>query len=181
MDCSTPGLPVYHQLPEFTQTHVHRVGDIIQPSHPLSPSPPAFNLSQHQGLLQWVRAAWYLSLNTLRVFPWGSECVLFQKAVQGIWLMTERWRWVPISKAFPQFQCPVMAVWGKWHLLSWSIGNVAGEYQEHLEQDFAISPRLEFYLIFHYSKTTSMNLQIIMLREKKLTPKGYMLWPLPFI
>ena len=51
MDCSTPGLPVYHQLPEFTQTHVHRVGDDIQPSHPLSsPSPPAFNLSQHQGL-----------------------------------------------------------------------------------------------------------------------------------
>ena len=51
MDCSTPGLPVYHQLPEFTQTHVYPVGDAIQPSHPLSsPSPPAFNLSQHQGL-----------------------------------------------------------------------------------------------------------------------------------
>ena len=50
-DCSTPGLPVHHQLPEFTQTHVHCVGDAIQPSHPLSsPSPPAFNLSQHQGL-----------------------------------------------------------------------------------------------------------------------------------
>ena len=48
MDCSTPGLPVHHQLPEFTQTHVHRVGDAIQPSHPLlSPSPPAFNLFQH--------------------------------------------------------------------------------------------------------------------------------------
>ena len=55
MDCSTPGLPVHHQLPEFTQTHVHRVGDSIQPSHPLSsPSPPAFNLSQHQGLFQRV-------------------------------------------------------------------------------------------------------------------------------
>ena len=46
-----PGLPVHHQLPEFTQTHAHRVSDAIQPSHPLSsPSPPAFNLSQHQGL-----------------------------------------------------------------------------------------------------------------------------------
>ena len=55
MDCSTPGLPVHHQLPEFTQTHVHWVGDAIQPSHPLlSPSPPALNLSQHQGLFQWV-------------------------------------------------------------------------------------------------------------------------------
>ena len=52
MDCSTPGLPVHHQLPEFTQTHVHSVGDAIQPSHPLSfPSPPAFNLSQRQGIL----------------------------------------------------------------------------------------------------------------------------------
>ena len=49
MDCSTPGLPVHHQLPKFTQTHVHWVGDAIQPSCPLSsPSPPAFNLFQHQ-------------------------------------------------------------------------------------------------------------------------------------
>ena len=53
MNHSTPGFPVHHQLPEPTQTHVHRVGDAIQPSHPLfSPSPPAFNLSQHQGLFQ---------------------------------------------------------------------------------------------------------------------------------
>ena len=52
MNCSTPGLPVHHQLPEFTQTHVHRVSDAIQPSHPLSsPSPPAPNPSQHQSLL----------------------------------------------------------------------------------------------------------------------------------
>ena len=55
MDCSTPGIPVHHQLLEFTQTHVLWVGDAIQPSHPLlSPSPPAFNLSQHQGLFKWV-------------------------------------------------------------------------------------------------------------------------------
>ena len=55
MDCSTPGLPVHHQLPEFTQTHVHWVGDAIQPSHPLSsPSPPDLNLSQHQDLFKWV-------------------------------------------------------------------------------------------------------------------------------
>ena len=52
MNHSTPGLPVHHQLPEFTQTHIHRVSDAIQPSHPLSsPSPPAFNVSQHQCLL----------------------------------------------------------------------------------------------------------------------------------
>ena len=52
MDCSMPGLPVYHQLPDFTQTHAHRVSDAIQPSHLLSPSLPAFNLSQHQGLFK---------------------------------------------------------------------------------------------------------------------------------
>ena len=55
MDCSIPGFRVHHQLSELVQTHVHRLGDAIQPSHPLSPSPPpAFNLSQHQGLFQWV-------------------------------------------------------------------------------------------------------------------------------
>ena len=55
MDCSTPGFPVLHCLPEFAHTHVHWVGDVIQPSHPLSsPSPPALNLTQHQSLLQWV-------------------------------------------------------------------------------------------------------------------------------
>ena len=58
MNRSTPGLPVHHQLLEFTQTHVHWVGDAIQPSHPLlSPSPLAFNLSQHQGLFQWVSSS----------------------------------------------------------------------------------------------------------------------------
>ena len=51
MECSTPGFPVHHQLPELIQTHVHRVGDAIQPTHPLSsPSSPVFNISQHQGL-----------------------------------------------------------------------------------------------------------------------------------
>ena len=58
MDCSTPGFPVHHQLPELAQTHVHWVGEAIQPSHPLSsPSPLAFNLSQHQGLFQWVSSS----------------------------------------------------------------------------------------------------------------------------
>ena len=58
MNRSTPGLPVHHQLPEFTQTHVHGVSDAIQPSHPLSsPSPPAPNPSQHQSLFQWVSSS----------------------------------------------------------------------------------------------------------------------------
>ena len=62
MSCSTPGLPVQHQLPEPTQTHVHWVGDAIQPSHPLSsPSPPALSLSQHQGLFKWVRSSHHVA------------------------------------------------------------------------------------------------------------------------
>ena len=55
IDCSTLGFPVHHQLQQLTQTHVHRVSNAIQPSQPLSsPSPPTFNLSQHQGLFKWV-------------------------------------------------------------------------------------------------------------------------------
>ena len=58
MDCSMPGFPVHHQLTEFTQTHVRWVSDAIQPSNPLlSPSPPAFNLSQHQGLFKWLSSS----------------------------------------------------------------------------------------------------------------------------
>ena len=58
MNHSTPGLPVHHHLPKFSQTHVHQVGDAIQPSHPLSsPSPPAPNPSQHQTLFQWVNSS----------------------------------------------------------------------------------------------------------------------------
>ena len=65
MNCSTPGLPVHHQLPESTQTHVHWFGDAIQPSHPLSaPSPPALNISQHQGLFKWVSSShWSFSFS----------------------------------------------------------------------------------------------------------------------
>ena len=62
MDCRAPGLPVLHHLTELAQTHVHWVGDAIQPSHPLlSPSPPAFNLFQHQGLCQWVSSSHQVS------------------------------------------------------------------------------------------------------------------------
>ena len=62
IDCSMPGFPFHHQLLEFTQTHVHWVSDAIQPSHSLSsPSPPAFKLSQHQGLFQWVSSLYQVA------------------------------------------------------------------------------------------------------------------------
>ena len=73
MYCKTPGLPVHHQLPEFTQTHVQGVGDAIQPSHPLSsPSPPTINLSQHQGLFKRVSS----SLQVVKVLK-GSKYFSF--------------------------------------------------------------------------------------------------------
>ena len=73
MDCRMPGLPVHCQLLEFTQTHVHWVGDAIQPSHPLSSlSPPALNLSQHQGLFKWVSS----SHQVAKVFISASASVL---------------------------------------------------------------------------------------------------------
>ena len=81
MDHSTPGLPIHHQLPEFTQTQVQWVGDATQPSHSLlSPSPPAFNLSQHQGLFQWVSSLHQFSsvqsLSRVRLFVtwWIEAC-----------------------------------------------------------------------------------------------------------
>ena len=70
MNCSTPGFPVHHQLPEFTQTHVHWVGDAIQPSHPLSsPSPPAPNPSQHQSLFQWVNSSHEVAKYSFSISP----------------------------------------------------------------------------------------------------------------
>ena len=78
MNYSTSGLPAHHQLPESIQTHVYQVGDAIQPSHPLlSSSPPALNLSQHQGLFKWVSALrirwpkyWSFSFSTSQSFQW---------------------------------------------------------------------------------------------------------------
>ena len=62
MDCSRPGFPVHHHLPELAQTHVHSVSDAIQPSHPLlSPSPLALSLAQHQGLFQWVGSSHHVA------------------------------------------------------------------------------------------------------------------------
>ena len=70
MNRGTPGLPVHHQLPEFTQTHVHWVSDAIQPSHPLSSPSPAFNLSQHQGLFKWVSSSHHVA----KVLAFQLQC-----------------------------------------------------------------------------------------------------------
>ena len=85
MDCGTPGLPVYHQLPEFTQTHVHWVSDIIQPPHPLlSPSPPTFNLSR--GLFQWVS-----SLHQVAKLYCFSFSIILSNEYSGLIFFTMDW------------------------------------------------------------------------------------------
>ena len=81
MDCSSPGLPVHHQLLKFTQTHVHWVSDAIQPSHSLSsPSPPAFNLSQHQGLFNWSQ-----------LFPSGGQSIGVSASASVLPMNSQDW------------------------------------------------------------------------------------------
>ena len=87
MDCSTPGFPVHHQLLEPAQTHIHWGSDAIQPSHPLlSPSPPAFNFSKHQGLFQWVSC----SLQVAKVL----EFQLQHRSFQWIFRTDFLWDWL---------------------------------------------------------------------------------------
>ena len=99
MNRSSPGLPAYHQLLEFTQTHVHSVRDAIQPSHPLSsPSPPALNLSQHQGLFKWVSSSHQMA-KVLEFFSflYGFSHIMtfwnYKKRRPESWLMLDTaWR-----------------------------------------------------------------------------------------
>ena len=86
MDCSLPGHPVHHQLPEFTQTHVHWVSDATQPSHPSSSPSPAFNLSQHQSLFQWV--------SSLHQVAKILEFKLQHKSFQWIFRISFRMDWL---------------------------------------------------------------------------------------
>ena len=90
MNCITPGLPVHHQLPEFTQTHVHQVSDAIQSSHPWSsPSPPASNPSQHQSLFQWVN-----SLHEVAKYWSFSFSIIPSKEIPG--LISFRMDWLDL-------------------------------------------------------------------------------------
>ena len=90
MDCSTPSFPVHHQLPEFTQTHVHWVGDAIQPSHPLLfPSPPAFNLSQHQGLFKRVSSSHHVA--KVLEFQLQQQSVVREPKLFAYFLSFSKW------------------------------------------------------------------------------------------
>ena len=93
VDCSKPGLPVQHQLPEFTQTHTHLVGDAIQPSHPLS-FPSALNLSQHQGLFKWV--------GSLHQVAKVLELQLQHQSFQWVFRVDFLWEWLVWSPCCPK-------------------------------------------------------------------------------
>ena len=98
MNCRMPGLPVHHQLPEFTPTHVYRVGDAIQQSHPLlSPSPPAPSPSQHQGLFQWVNSSHKV-----------AKILEFQLQHQSFQMNTQEWS--PYQLCVSHFTCIFLQV-----------------------------------------------------------------------
>ena len=125
MDCSTPGLPVHHQLPEFTQTHVHWVGDAIQPPHPLlSPSHPAFSLSQNQGLFQISQFSTsggqsigasasesVLPMNIQNWFPlgWTGWICLQSKGLSRVFSTVEK----------HQFFGAQLSLWPYFHMQTW--------------------------------------------------------------
>ena len=143
MDCSTPGFPVYHQLLELTQTHVHCIGDAIQPCHPLlSPSPPAFNLSQHQGLFQWVSSSHQVAKVLefqLRYFQWISPSNegLLMKSVLPMniqdWFPLGWTDWISLqskglSRVFSnttvqkhQFFSAQLSLWSNSHIHTWPL------------------------------------------------------------
>ena len=127
MECSMPGFPVHHQLWELTQTHAHQVGDAIQPSHSLSsPSPPAFNLSQHQGLFKWVSSSHQVAKST------GASALasLFPMNIQD-WSPLEWTGWISLqskglSRVFSnttiqkhQFFGAQLSLWSISHIYTW--------------------------------------------------------------
>ena len=132
MDCSTPGLPVHYYFLELVQTRIHRVGDAIQPSHPLSsPSPPAFNPSQHQGLFQWV--------NSLHQVTKVLEFPLQHQSLQGIFrtdFLSDSLVWSPSSprdsqesSPTPQFKSIISLVLG--FLYSPTLTSIHDHWKNH--------------------------------------------------
>ena len=126
MDCSTPGFPVHHQLPELAQTHVHWVGDAIQPSHPLlSPSPPAFSLSQHQGLFQWVSSSHQvtkiLESASASVFPMNIQDWYPLGLTGWISLQSKGLSWVFSNTTIQKhkFLDTQLSLWSNSHIHTW--------------------------------------------------------------
>ena len=148
MNCSTPGLPVHHQLPEFTHTHVRRVSDAIQPSHPLSsPSPPAPNPSQHQGLFQWVNSASggqsigvsasasFLTMNTQDWFPLGL--------VEYPCSPRDSQESSPTCKS--KLQWRIISHWSEWPSSKCLQTINSGESTEKMEPSYTVGTNINWY------------------------------------
>ena len=137
MNRSMPGLPIHHQLLEPAQTYVHQVGDAIQPSHPLPPpSPPAFNLSQHQDLFQWVDSSHQvakvfigasvsvLPMNIQDWFPWGLTGLISlpSKWLSTVFSSTTVWK--------HQFFGAQPYLWSNSHIHTWLLGIYSFDYMD---------------------------------------------------
>ena len=127
MVCTTPGFPIHHQLPELTQTHVHRIGDAIQPSLPLlCPSPPTFNLSQHQDLFKWVSSLHQVD----KVLGVSASASGLPMNIQD-WFPLGRTSWISLqskglSRVFSdttvqkhQFFSAQLSLWSNSHIHTW--------------------------------------------------------------
>ena len=133
MDYSTPGFPVHHQLPELAQTHVHPVSDAIQTSYPLSSlSPPAFNLSQHQGLFQWVSSSHEMAkVYRALFFPHPYQSLSFVDFWVVAIVTNVRWYLIILTFTFliiglawwlrPRFDSLVKGVAAHSNILAWRI------------------------------------------------------------
>ena len=170
MDCSTVGFPVHHQLLELAQTHVHWVGDVIQPSHPLSsPSPPAFTLSQLQGLFQWV-SLWPLTIGLPRWLS-GKEstcqCTIHRRFRfdPSVGKIPWRRKWQPTLVFLPgeshgQRSLVVYSPWGhKWVRHDWTTKQQQHEQYGQIEQNnkessiFLFFPNISSFTTYKHTRT----------------------------
>ena len=153
-----PGFPVHHQLTQLTQTHVHQVGDAIQPSHPLSsPSPPAFNLSQHQGLFQWVSSSHQVAkVLEFQLQHWSFQWI-FRTDFLEDWLV-----WSPCSPRDSQESSPTPQLNSiNSSALSLLYGPILTSIQDYWKNhSFECSNHCTIALISHASKVILQILQV---------------------
>ena len=164
MSRSTPGLPVHHQLPEFTQTHVHRVGDAIQPSHPLSsPSPPAPHPSQHQGLFQCL---WVVCFKDMLFFIWLFHVVRIIMTRCSITLGTQSIPDIIVSALHALSNLTFIAILSD------------KSYFPHItdEDKMKLSLKILFLQVSHSKITVQQRLAAIQKQQGSLGWPGLILW-----
>ena len=162
MDCSTPGLPVHHQLPEFMQTHVHCVGDAIQSSQPLSsPSPTALNLSQHQGLFQWVSSSHQVA-ETLEFqlqhqsFQWIFRTDFLEDGLLGSPCCPKDSQESSLAPQFKSINSSVLSLllWSNSHIGAWLLAKNSFDYTDFVSKViFLLFNMLPWFVIVFLPKS----------------------------